>query len=500
MNPPLPDSEITPAAPAATFRLPSTALFLGLMPVFSGLARRADLASVLSDDAAAPKENGDESSQRVRTYIIYSGRESQARTSLSLFDNDPLWSEGELSTLIKRQFGPTGLKHLLGVLIAAEEQAHETGSVHSGFVFDASRHLDILGYTRSNRVNGKGYHTARHLREARELVTLLCSLTIVQEIRLGTRRGTTLKIKLLQDEASAEAWEETIADGEKLKERIITNEKIFLRFNPHLFLAAVEGTEQIRYMYTLQLQKLARENSRSHGMTLTLGVHLPIKFRMNAGRKLELTARSFLRMAGIVEEEYTRYEHLDKLENTLRYMVEQGYISSFDTERYRYAAAPESPDKPGRRQRAQLELKSDESLHPGEPLEEIWRVEPPEFLRDMLIGSDAASAKIQAQLDELARTSAARGPRSYPMLPGFEPGGRPPGAGERLKQVRLALKMQQLELAKKLGVTQAAVSMAEAGKRPKMAQRLLEMARRIVPDSEPVAADSKAESNGHSSD
>ncbi len=487
MSVPFPDTELTQTVPPATFRLPSTALFLGLMPVFSGLARRADLSSVLSDDANSPKESSSEAAQRVRTYIIYSGRESQARTSLSLFDNDPLWSEGELSTLIKRQFGPTGLKHLLGVLIAAEDQARETGSIHSGFIFDASRHLDILGYTRSNRVNGKGYHTARHLKEAREIVTLLCSLTIVQEIRLGTRRGTTLKIKLLQDEASAEAWEETIADGDKLKERIVTNEKIFLRFNPHLFVAAVEGTEQIRYMYTLQLQKLARENQRTHSMTLTLGVHLPIKFRMNAGRKLELTARSFLRMAGIVEEDYTRYEHLDKLENTLRYMVEQGYISAFETERYRYAAAPETPDKPVKRSRAQLELKSTESLHPGEPLEEMWRVDPPEFLRDMLIGSDTASAKMQAQLDELARTSAPRGPRAYPLLPGFEPGGRPPGAGERLKQIRSDLKMQQLELAKKLGVTQAAVSMAEAGKRPKMAQRLLEMARRIIPDAQQAA-------------
>ena len=31
-----------------TFRLPSTALFLGLMPVFSGLARRADLIEALA--------------------------------------------------------------------------------------------------------------------------------------------------------------------------------------------------------------------------------------------------------------------------------------------------------------------------------------------------------------------------------------------------------------------------------------------------------------------
>ncbi|HLX63697.1 MAG TPA: helix-turn-helix transcriptional regulator [Planctomycetota bacterium] len=475
------------AAPSGTFRLPSTALFLGLMPVFSGLSRRSDLASILSDDHSREKESGNGTEEgrapKIRTYIIYSGRESQARTSLSLFDNDPLWSEGELSTLIKRQFGPSGLKHLLGVLIAAEEQSAQTGSPYGGFIFDASRHLDILGYKRSNRVNGKGYHTARHLKEAREITTLLCSLTIVQEIRLGSRRGTTVKIRLLHDEASAEAWEETIADGERIKERIVTNEKIFLRFNPHLFLAAVEGTQQIRYMYTLQLQKLARENARTHSLTLTLGVHLPIKFRINGGRPLELSARSFLRMAGIVEEEYTAYEHLDRLENSLRYMVEQGYISAFETERYRYACAETATDDGTgrRRQRAQHELKSSETQHPGEPLEETWRVEPPEFLRDMLLGAD--NGQVQAELDEMARTSFARGPRSFPLLPGFEPGGRPPGAGELLKQVRRGLKMQQLELARKLGVTQAAVSMAEAGKRPKMAQRLLEMARRIVPEN-----------------
>ncbi|MEI6236630.1 MAG: helix-turn-helix transcriptional regulator, partial [Planctomycetota bacterium] len=68
----------------------------------------------------------------------------------------------------------------------------------------------------------------------------------------------------------------------------------------------------------------------------------------------------------------------------------------------------------------------------------------------------------------------------------FGPVGRPPSAGERLKHVRQGLKMQQLELAKLLGVTQAAVSMAEAGKRPKMAQRLLEKARRIIPEAASV--------------
>jgi DNA-binding XRE family transcriptional regulator len=479
---------------AHTFRLPSTTLFLGLMPVFSGLARRADLAAVLSEETESKLDKtGRERAARVRTYIVYSGRESQAKTSLSLFDDDPLWNEGELSTLIKRQFGPTGLKHLLGVMIAAEEQAQLPGAQTGAFVFDASRHLDILGYSRSNRVNGKGYHTAKHLREAREIITLLCSLTIVQETHFGPRRGATLKVRLLHDEASAEAWEETVTDGDKLKERIITNEKIFLRFNPHLFIAAAEGTTQTQYHYTHQLKKLSRENARTHGLTLTLGVHLPIKFRMNDCQPLTLSARSFLRMSGIAEDEYTRYEHLERLENTLRYMVEQGYISSFETQRFRYVTANTNPmaardatpplTKTGvpqvRPRRALLELKPGGGALPPEPLEELWTIEPPSFLRELLKTAQSRALSAQADLRALALSSPARGVRSQPSLPGIDITGRPPDAPDLLKNLRHILKLQQAELAKKLGVTQAAVSMAEAGKRPKMALRLLEMARRL---------------------
>jgi hypothetical protein len=443
------------------------------MPIFSGLARRADLAAVLSNETADKTDQaGQARTSRVHTYIVSSRRESIAKTSLSLFEDDPLWNEGELSLLIKRQFGPTGLKHLLGIMIAAEEQAAVPGAQPGAFVFDASRHLDILGYSRSNRVNGKGYHTAKHLRAARELVMLLCSLTIVQETRLGPNRGTTLKIRLLHDEAAAEAWEETIADGDKLKERILTNEKIFLRFNPHLFLAAAEGTSQMQYLYTLQLKKLARENARSHGLALTLGVHLPIKFRLNGCQPLVASARAFLRMAGIAEDEYTRYEHLERLEKALCHMVKQGYLSSFETQRFRFFALEREPAAAERALRTQLEVKT--SSAPPEPLEELWSVEPPHFLRELLKNADTSALNLQADLKALAKP-----PKPLPMLPGAEAGGRPPGPSELLRRVRLSLKLQQSELAQKLGVSQAAISMAEAGKRPSMAARFLEMTRRL---------------------
>ena len=487
------------SAEAETFRLPSTTLFLGLMPVFSGLARRADLAAVLSDETERPDADGNLRSARVRTYIVYSGRQSEARTSVSLFDDDPLWNEGELSMLIKRQFGPAGLKHLLGVMIAAEEQTSQnspgSGGQPGGFIFDANRHLDILGYSRANRVLGKGYHSGKHLKEAREIVTLLCSLTLVQERRLGARRGATLRIRLLQDEAAAEAWEETVADGDRIKERIVTNEKIFLRFNPHLFNAAAAGTRRTKYLYTLQLKKLARENARTHGLTLTLGVHLPIKFRLNGGKPLQLSARSFLRMAGLMEDEYTSYEHLERIENSLRHMVEQGYISSFETERYRYRASPDIPAAGGaldghggpshqgkarRTQRAHLELKVGARTVVPEPLEELWQVSPPEFLCELLGSASHAAAGVRSELAEMAR-STPKALKPPALLPGVDVGGEPLSDAEKLKFVRREMGLQQAELAKRLGVTQAAVSMAEAGKRPRMAARLLEKARRLPP-------------------
>lgn len=65
-------------------------------------------------------------------------------------------------------------------------------------------------------------------------------------------------------------------------------------------------------------------------------------------------------------------------------------------------------------------------------------------------------------------------------LPGVRLGGRPPNAPELLQYVRKALRLSQADMAQQLGVTQAAVSMAEKGKRPRMALRLLEAARRLA--------------------
>lgn len=497
-------ADLTPLAPPAeapltlptgadgTFRLPSTALFLGLIPIFSGQARRGDLAAeLLSDGRPKLDRKGRLRSTQISTYIVYSGRESEARTSVSLFQDDPLWREGELSGLIKRQFGPTGLKHLLGIFIAAEENgASRENGLPGSFVFDVNRHLDIMNYKRSNRVNGKAYHTTKHLNEAREIIGLLCSLTIVQEIRLGTRKGTTVKVRLLLDEASAESWEEAATDSERLRARITTNERFILRINPQLFGLAAEGTRAQQNFYTHQLKKLSRENAHQQALTLTLGVHLPIKFRMSGCLPLRYSARSFLRMAGIADEEYTNHEMLEKLEKTLCYMVDQGYVHAFETSRFRYGPMDQPwdrslPPRPGHGPRQAYLVRLPPTGGHFDPLEEIWTVEAPEFLRGILSSTLAKRAQqgLPAAVDpQAAQRTELKDSPNQTLLPGFEASGPPPTAAELLKQVRGKLGLSQGQLAKRLSVTQAAISMAEAGKRPHMAERLLEAARRLQPE------------------
>ncbi|MCW8133562.1 MAG: helix-turn-helix transcriptional regulator [Planctomycetota bacterium] len=117
----------------------------------------------------------------------------------------------------------------------------------------------------------------------------------------------------------------------------------------------------------------------------------------------------------------------------------------------------------------------------------MWTVEAPEFLRSILANTlakrvqqglpastDAASAGPDAK-------AVAKDNPNQSFLPGFEPGGPPPTAAETLKQTRTKLGLSQGQLARRLGVTQAAISMAEAGKRPQMAERLLDAARRLQP-------------------
>jgi DNA-binding transcriptional regulator YiaG len=212
---------------------------------------------------------------------------------------------------------------------------------------------------------------------------------------------------------------------------------------------------------------------------LTLGVHLPIKFRLSGGTPLRYSARAFLRIAGIVEDEYTAYEQLERVEKSLMYMVEHGYLGSFETERFKFHRPEREPgeEPQQRRPRARMIMKPRKSSFEVDLLDESWTVEAPLFLRALIEKTAAESAA----LEQAAKSEAANPAFEQPNLPGMDLIGPPPHEGQLLRIVRKKLGMSQGELAAALDVTQAAVSMAESGKRPNMAERLFQRARRLIP-------------------
>jgi len=445
------------------FRLPSTPLFLGLLPIFSGQARLGDLHSsgpVPDPSLMRPAD--------VRTFVMYQSEDVETRTSVKLLAGDEEQTQ-HFHTAILRHFGPLGLKHLLGIFLAAEETPSEGPG---GFVLDLNRHLDRLGYKRSNVVSGRKYHTGQHLSEARAVVRLLCGCTLVHEIRLGPKRGTTIRVRLLLDEAESENWHEEVADGQQLLERIRHQRRLYLRVNPFLYSTAIGGAKDQRGAYTYQLRQLVRENAQQRPWVLILGTALPIQFGLNGGAPVRDKGAFFARLGGETGA-------LERVEEALKYMVEKGYLAAFETERFRYAiderkrlTAPQSrPPKP------QLTMKR--CARTNCEADEVWQVEAPCFLPELL-KTHRETPALPANADAPEVWAPKPAPRTkQPMLPGLEGVADDAHPGELLRMERERVGLSQGELAKTLGYTQAAISMAEAGKRPKMARKLLAAARQL---------------------
>lgn len=453
------------------FRLPSSPLFLGLLPVFSGQARLGDL----SEEVVAAEEAGADASGLVRTADIRTFVSQEPRTAAptDLLGSDSSLASLDLRTAVMRQFGPVGLKHLLGVFVAAEDAATD-GPLPGGFVLDLNRHLDRLGYKRSKMVAGLKAHAEDHLAEARSVLQLLCNATLTQEFRLGPRRGTTIRIRFLLDEAASEAWHETLAEGERMRERAFLRERVFLRINPYLYSTALKGEREQQAFYTYQLRQLVRENAEQHPWVLILGTALPVRFGLSGGAPIYESVRAVLSMGGAAPDDP---EARMQVEQTLKYMVEEGYLGAFETEAYRYeaelrqalTATPERPPKP------RLILKSPAPA--GHSEDEVWRIEPPHYLPELLQRASRAPLPTPGAIPDIARST----PTDQPMLPGLEGTAEKVADGEVLRMLRERLGLSQGQLARTLGYTQAAISMAEAGKRPRMTRKIIEAARRIRP-------------------
>ena len=213
------------------------------------------------------------------TWRIAVGPRTRLETTASAYASD-LNDDGLafLSKEVRRAFGPEGLKHLIGLLIALHENFH-----NGLFVFDSDAHLDRLGYQR-REVGGKLYHHPHNVRKARQILSILASLTL-KIIRRSNGKTEEITIRLFTVWANSATfpaapvgWDNGEVPAVK-QLRTPLAERVMVAANPLWYGGVLQngasrdtnGGKQ----YTWQLKQLAGEDSRRHGLTLLLGLLLP---------------------------------------------------------------------------------------------------------------------------------------------------------------------------------------------------------------------------------
>jgi len=373
----------------------------------------------------------------------------------------------DLPALVHEKLGPGGVKLFLGLLAEMEEGLPARGEAL--FVLDLNRWLDRTGLARARRVQGRDLHAERHLAEAQRLLAFLASASVEEERLGGGRRGRISRSRLLAEESRLTDWEAlAVPDAPGKSEtkararRFTSRELVSLRLCVPLIEAAPQATPAMRAEWLGWLRGLAQENALSQGTLLAFAARLPAAFARQAEHTLAGTARDFARYVGLDPAEAAP-ETAERMERALALLALRGFLARFETSRYRVEKTSRARD---------LEAAARPLPKGADTLAEPWRIDAPAVLRHLM--EPALPIELEAPLEV----------SDEPTLPGIELDGAPPHTGEMLREIRKKLGFSQLELARALALTQAAISMAESGKRPRMAQQILDAARRLDPRNE----------------
>lgn len=240
--------------------------------------------------------------------------EAEAEIDPSLFPNylnDPSWfavREGRLAYRLRTTFGPEGLRHLLGYLIALEE------SGRSGtFEWEINEHLKRLGYKKD-----KGAYRTRDKKTASEILQTLTSLSITATEKKGKKESVSWNKLFL------------VAGGTReINNKRIIRETVTIQAAHKWYESAIHGTDDQGPQYTKLLKRIATTNHRNNPLTLYLGPLFAIWWRMKP--KQELTIKRILEWCDLGKNSKRLREEIRDLEGELNYMKSHGYLGEWST-------------------------------------------------------------------------------------------------------------------------------------------------------------------------
>lgn len=312
-----------------TFAIPTVSEMFSILPMFSGSPYK--IAEIISNSLKKSKDDRtDEEDEEVNNLIssvfkteenieYFEGKETKKEFGyILLCDNSMVSASAEapqkfiknkegLITYIKKTYGPEGLKHFLGILIALEEMGRKGICKIS-----INEHLHRLGYKKKS----SGTYDIELKKIATQIIWILSSLYVTIINKKSPERANIKSMKLFNLEKI-----DLDIDGREL-----TNNSFYITTTGWYNEAFLSNNKQSP-KYNRLLKNITHENHLNHSITIYLSTILTVFWRMNPN--FEIKVSNLMDWCDLDTVSRNRTYYLKKLEKELDYMKEKEYIGNW---------------------------------------------------------------------------------------------------------------------------------------------------------------------------
>lgn len=317
-----------------TFAIPSHAIMFTLLAMFAGKPEKVPkrilekpanertpeekkiaeefLNSIISKEVTSDYlDTGQEVIDEKHFALICDNPKVQAKAEISkvITSQNIHFQEEALAVYIKRTFGAEGLRHLLGFLIALDQNGR-----NGCFDWSVNDHLERLGYQKKQ----SGVFKTEVKRTATEIVKILTSLFITT-----TRKDGKGKEEIRADRLFS-------VDGFRIEmfQKEVIGEILTLRATNFWYQNAFNPEDGKCPKYSKMLQKIVQEDHQQHWLTIYLAPLLSIFWRMTPEPQ-KLKVKKLMEWCDLDLQDHHRTHYLNELQEELNYMKSVGYIGDW---------------------------------------------------------------------------------------------------------------------------------------------------------------------------
>lgn len=236
----------------------------------------------------------------------------EAKIDESLFKDD-FFCDENLAIYLKKTFGPEGLRHFLGFIIALEENNRK-----GYFYWNVNEHLKRLGL----KTKKHGGYDIEAKKTAQRIFKLFINLFFIIQSKKGKKSGVAIDRLFIPSGVKFEMLSGVPTEGKNA---------ILITANLKWYGNAMKSKKGSSAQYTKLLKKIAHINHRTHPHAIYLSTLLAVFWRIKKHVPRKLSVESLFDWCGLDASTGNshRTDDLKKLENDIDFMVKEGHLGNW---------------------------------------------------------------------------------------------------------------------------------------------------------------------------